>query len=142
MYYSFKLSHFFFSFSPLIHTFLITHAPYQRQSTRNGLGGSESCQQQMGTEAYQSIKESMHVYILSHVQLSAIPWTMACQVPLSMGFSRQEYWSGVPFPSPGDLPDPGIEPLSPESPAMAGRFFTTEPPGKPKRKHTRMYSEM
>jgi len=46
-----------------------------------------------------------------------------------MGFSRQEYWSGLPFPSPGDLPDPGIEPLSPE---FADRFFTTELPGKPK----------
>ena len=50
---------------------------------------------------------------------------VACQAPLSMGFSRQEYWSGVPFPSPGDLPDPGIEPVSP---ALAGEFFTTEPP--------------
>ena len=43
----------------------------------------------------------------------AIPWTVACQAPLSMGFSRQEYWSGLPFPSPGDLPDPGIKPGSP-----------------------------
>ena len=51
-----------------------------------------------------------------------------CQAPLSMGFPRQEYWSGQPFPSPGDLPDPGIELVSP---ALAGRFFTTEPPGKP-----------
>ena len=51
--------------------------------------------------------------------------------PLSMGLSRQEYWSGLPFPSPGDLPDPGIEPMSP---ALTGRFFfTTEPPGKPLR---------
>ena len=50
------------------------------------------------------------------------------QAPLSMGFPRQEYWSGLPCPPPGDLPDPGIEPASP---ALAGRFFTTEPPGKP-----------
>ena len=49
----------------------------------------------------------------SRVRLSAIPWTVAYQVPPSMGFSRQEYWSGLPFPSPGDLPDPGIEPGSP-----------------------------
>ena len=49
-------------------------------------------------------------------------------VPLFMGFSRQEYWSGLPFPSPGDLPDPGIKPVSP---ALAGGFFTTVPPGKP-----------
>ena len=55
-------------------------------------------------------------------------WTVARQVPLSMGFLRQEYWSGLPFPSPGDLPDPGIEPTSP---TLAGGFFTTEPSGKP-----------
>ena len=48
-----------------------------------------------------------------HVQLFATPWTVARQAPLSMGFSRQEYWSGLPFPSPGDLPDPGVEPKSP-----------------------------
>ena len=56
---------------------------------------------------------------------SAAPWTVACQVPLSMEFSRQEYWNGLPFPSPGDLPDPGIEPVSL---ALAGGFFTTAPP--------------
>ena len=65
---------------------------------------------------------------LSHVQLFATLWAIAPQAPLSMGFPRQEYWSGVPFPSPGDLPNPGIKPMSPE---LAGRFFTTEPPGKP-----------
>ena len=53
------------------------------------------------------------------------------QASLSMGFSRQEYWSKKPFPSPGDLPDPGTEPESPISPALAGGFFTTEPHGKP-----------
>ena len=56
------------------------------------------------------------------------PWTVAHQAPLSMKFSRQEYWSGLPFPPPGDLPNPGTEP---PSPALTGRFFTTEPPGKP-----------
>ena len=61
----------------------------------------------------------------SHVQLFATPWTVACQAPLSMGFSRQEYWSGLPFPSLGDLPNPGIEPTSLTSPALAGGFFTT-----------------
>ena len=55
-------------------------------------------------------------------------WTVACQDPLFTGFPRQEYWSGLSFPSPEDLPDPGIEP---ESPALAGRFFIMEPPGKP-----------
>jgi len=55
------------------------------------------------------------------------PWTIAHQTPLSMGFSRQEYWSGLPFPSPGDLPSSRIEP---KFPALAGRFFNTEPLGK------------
>ena len=68
---------------------------------------------------------------LSHVWLFATQWTIACQAPLSMGFSRQEYWSGLPFPSPGYLPDSRIEPMSLASPALAGRFFTTVPPGKP-----------
>ena len=63
---------------------------------------------------------------------SATPWTVAHQAPPSMRFSRQEYWSGVPLPSPGDLPNPGIEPTSLVPPALAGRFFTTAPPGKPK----------
>ena len=61
------------------------------------------------------------VQSFSHVQLSATLWTVACQAPLSMGFSREEYWNALPFPSPGDLPDLGIE-LG--SPALAGRFFT------------------
>ena len=56
-----------------------------------------------------------------------MPWTVAYQDPLSMGFPRQEHWSGLPFPSPGDLPDPGIK-LG--SPALAGGLFTTEPQGK------------
>ena len=59
------------------------------------------------------------------------PWTIGLQAPLSMEFSRQEYWSGLPCPPSGDLPDPGIEPESPASPALAGRVFTTAPPGKP-----------
>ena len=65
---------------------------------------------------------------LGHVQLFARPWTVAYQAPPSMGFSRQEYWSGVPFSSPGDLPNPGIEPGSPALPADA---LPSEPPGKP-----------
>ena len=59
------------------------------------------------------------------------PWTVALQAPLPMGFPRQDYQSGLPLPSPGHLPGPGIEPTSP---ALAGRFFTTEPPGKPLQK--------
>ena len=61
----------------------------------------------------------------SHVQLCATPWTAARQVPLSVEFSRQEYWNGLPFSSPEDLPDPGIEPASLRSPALAGGLFTT-----------------
>ena len=67
----------------------------------------------------------MHAQSLSHVLLFVTPWTVAHQAPLSMGFPRQEYWSELPFPSPGDLPDPGIKPMSLVSPALAGRFFTT-----------------
>ena len=67
--------------------------------------------------------------VLSHVWLCVTPSTVARQAPLSMEFSRQEYWSGLPFPPPGDLPNPGIEPMSP---ALAGGFFTPELPGKPK----------
>ena len=64
---------------------------------------------------------------LSRVQLFVIPWTVAYQAPPSMGFSRREYWSGLPFPSPGDLPDPGIEP---RSPALQVDALISEPPGK------------
>ena len=56
--------------------------------------------------------------MLSYVQLFATPWTIDCQASLSMGFPRQEYWSGLPFPPPWDLPNPGIEPASPVSPAL------------------------
>ena len=65
-----------------------------------------------------------NTFVLS-VSDSAAPWTEACQVPLFMGFPRQEGWRGLPFPSPGYLPNPGIEPASLTSPALAGRFFTT-----------------
>ena len=71
------------------------------------------------------------IHMLSHfssVRLGATPWTVAYQAPLSMGFSRQECWSGLPFPSPGGLPDPGIEP---RSPALQADVLPSEPPGKP-----------
>ena len=58
----------------------------------------------------------------------AIPWTLAHQAPLSIGLSQQEYWSGLPFPPPGDLPNTGIKSVSPASPSLAGGFFTTKPP--------------
>ena len=77
------------------------------------------------------ILKSSGISLLSLLFVFSCPvmseWTIACQASLFMGFPREDYWSGVPFPSPGDLPDPEIEPVSP---ALAGRFFTTEPPGK------------
>ena len=67
----------------------------------------------------------VNVKSLSRVRLFATPWTIAHQAPVSMGSSRQEYWSGLPFPSPGDLPDPGIEP---RSPALQADALTSDPP--------------
>ena len=78
--------------------------------------------------------ERKKVKSLSHVRLSATPWTVAYQAPPAMGFSRQEYWSGVPFPSPGDLPDPGIKP---GSPALQADALPSEPPGKPPKGRSR-----
>ena len=73
-------------------------------------------------EIFMSVK---YICMLSRVRLFATPWTVAHQVSLSMGFPRQEYWSGLPFPSPRDLLDPGIESSSLVSPALANEFFTT-----------------
>ena len=70
----------------------------------------------------------MSLCVLSRVRLFVTPWTVACQAPLSIEFSRQEYWGGLPHPSPGDLPDPGFKPVSP---VLAGGFFSPAPPGKP-----------
>ena len=77
-----------------------------------------------------NIKDTMKVKVksLSCVRLFATPWTVAYQAPPSTGFSRQEYWSRLPFSSPGDLPNPGIEP---RSPAFQEDALTSEPPGKP-----------
>ena len=72
-------------------------------------------------------RKKVKVKALSHVQLFVTPWTVAHQAPPSMGLFRQEYWSGLPFPSPGDLPDPGIEP---RPPALQADALTSEPPGK------------
>ncbi len=74
-------------------------------------------------------KWKVKVKFLSHVWLLVTPWTAAHQAPPSMGFSRQEYWSGVPLPSPGDLPNPGIKP---RSPALQVDSLPAEPQGKPK----------
>ena len=73
----------------------------------------------------------LKVKLLSRVRLFATPWTVAHEAPPSMEFSRQEYWSGLPFPSPGCLPNPRIKPTSLASTALAGGLFTTASPGKP-----------
>ena len=83
-----------------------------------------------GGQYYLHYHHSLKVKVksLNRVRLFATPWTVARQAPLSMGFSRQEYWSGLPFPYPGDLPNPGIEP---GSPALQADALSSEPPGKP-----------
>ena len=80
----------------------------------------------------QDLSVGVYVCVFSRSVLSdsfATPWTVTGLAPLSMGFPRQEYWSRLPFPTPADLPDPGIKPTSLVSPAWTGRFFTTAPPG-------------
>ena len=83
----------------------------------------------IGILSLKVVEEEFHLKVksLSRVQLFVTPWTLAYQASLSMGFSRQEYWSGVPFPSPGDLPNPGIKP---GSPALQADTLPSEPPGK------------
>ena len=76
-------------------------------------------------------KDFLYMCVCSVMSLFATLWTVAHQAHLSVGFPRQKYRSGLPFPPPGALPDPGIEPVTPVSPALAGGFFNTEPPGKP-----------
>ena len=84
------------------------------------------CLKKRGTKMYE-VKRSEVKW--SEINLQPHGRMDAYDIPLSVGFSRQEYWNGLPFPSPGDFPDPGIEP---SSPALAGGFFTIEPPGKPR----------
>ena len=74
----------------------------------------------------------MRAQMLSCIRLLAIPCSVACQAPVSMGFPRQEYWSALPFLPPGDIPDQGIEFASLVSPALAGKFFATKAAGKPR----------
>ena len=76
----------------------------------------------------QYCRSCMHACSVSRVQFFVTLWIVVHQAPLSMGLSWQEYWSWLPFPSPGDLPYPGTIPTSPAAPALSGRFFTTEPP--------------
>ena len=98
------------------------------------------------TSAHFTVEETdSQGHVRSHVRACSVaqscstlltPWTVAQQALLSIGFCRQEYWSGLPFLFPGDLPNPGIKPKSPASPALVGRFFITGPPGKPVKSHT------
>ena len=81
------------------------------------------------------VKSCLYCFLIP-IRLFVTPWTAACQAPLSLGFPRQEYWSELPFSSPRDLPNPGIEP---RSPSLAGRFFTTDQPGKPLNSHLSIY---
>jgi len=85
------------------------------------------------TSLFSAVYEMWCTYacVLSRVLLFSTPWTVACQAPLSIGFSRQEYWSGLPFPPPADLPDQGIKPMSPVSPALAVGSLPLAQPGKP-----------
>ena len=92
----------------------------------SGACASPGSDSQDGAETSHRIARGAYACLLSHPVVS-------CQAPLSMEFSRQGYWSGLQFPTLVDLPDPGTEPTSPESPALAGEFFATEPPGKPAR---------
>ena len=89
---------------------------------------SENLLYSSGNSIQCSEKKKVKVYSFSHVQLFATLWSVACQAPLSMEFFRQEYWNGLPFPSPGDLPDPGIK-LG--SPTLQADSLTCEPSGKP-----------
>ena len=91
--------------------------------------GSQRVRHNWGTKLTYLLNMVSSECVLSPVLLFETPWTVAHQAPLSMGFSRHEYQSGLPFPTPGDFPNPGIEHTSFVSPALAGRFFTTSPPG-------------
>ena len=76
------------------------------------------------------VAPGLQLHVFSCVRFFVAQWTVGHQAPLSMEFSRQEYWSELQFPSPGNLPDPGIEPTTPVSPPLADGFLTTAPPGK------------
>ena len=116
-------------FPPIIDEWLVNPYGYfgRRKSEALKKKKRERSKPQFKTQFYQLIAVVVAVYLLRCVLCLVTRWTVAHQAPLFMGFPRQEYWSELTFPSPGDLPDPEIEPLSP---ALAGGFFTTEPPGQ------------
>ena len=108
---------------------------HKRRHLRWSFNNEQDLNQGRGCRKLKCLQEP-HLYsdmcvcaqLFTSVQFFATPWTVTHQAPLPMGFSRQEYWSGLPLPPPGDLPHPGIEPMSPASPALVGGFFTTEQP--------------
>ena len=100
----------------------------ERKRPRTRLGVSVATRAGANLSVMSLGKVACVLICLGHVALFATPWTAAHQAPLSKGFPRQGYWSGLPFPMPGDLPDPGIKPTSHASPALAGSFPTTAPP--------------
>ena len=105
----------------------VTKTIPRKRNVRRQSGCLSRLCKQLRKEEKQKATEKGKVKSLSRVRLFVTPWTVAYQAPLSMGFSRQECWSGLPFPSPGDLPDPGIEP---GSPALQADALPSEPPGK------------
>ena len=92
----------------------------------------------MGVYIYVCIHICMHACVFSRVQLFATPWTVTSQLPLSMGFPSQEYWSELPFPTPGDLPNSEMEPTSPLVPTLGSLW--SAPPGEPVDTHAHMYT--
>ena len=108
----------------------IQTAPLQRTTTRRNTSSQQhESQEQNFWDKWTKREVDTCVLSCSVVSHSATPWTVARQAPLSMGFSRQEYWSGLPCPPPGALPNPGIEP---GAPALQADFLPAEPPEKPK----------
>ena len=109
-----------------------TDQTWHRKAAPSGDRAPQACGPHCSKSAYGPWKLlCVRAQLLSRVQLIMTPWTVAHQAPLSTGFSRQECWSGLPCPPPGDLPHPGIEPASFKAPALQEDSFTTKPPGKP-----------
>ena len=92
-----------------------------------------------GRQNYPGLRNRGGACALSHVQLCVTPWTVARQAPPSTERFKQAYWNGLPFLTPGDLPNAEIKPLSPASPALAGGFSTAEPPGKPENHWSKLF---
>ena len=116
-----------FTFNPLLKCHLTIEAFLTHPTGNHSVSTLLSCYLPLHVFSLQDL----HAFVLSRVRLFVTPWIVAHQAPLSMRFPRQEFWSGLPFPSPGDLPDTGTEPSPFASPALAGGFFTIVPPGKP-----------